>query len=154
MKQTNIKHPTTEFVFKTIEFLSDIIWPKKCIVCSSRPPLGRKESLCDDCKAMVKKLSFNFVEPDRYFEEAIAALPYTGNTRNAMMRYKFSGYKYLGKAFSEALGICLEDYNFSDYSIVCPVPIHRLRHREYNQSLVIAKDISEKLSITLLFSRF
>ncbi len=149
MNQTSSENNANKITLAIGEFLSDILWPKRCIVCACRPPLGRRESLCDDCKSVVKKLSFNFVEPDRYFEEAIAALPYDGNVRDAMMRYKFSGYKYLGKAFSEALSICLDDYNLTDYSIICPVPIHHMRDREYNQSLVIAEDISKKLGITL-----
>jgi len=149
MNQTNSEHSIPKIFSYTLEFVSDIFWPKKCIVCTCRTPLGRKAALCDDCRAKIKKLSFNFVEPDRYFEEAIAALPYEGNIRDAMIRYKFSGYKYLGDAFSEALGICLEDYDLSDHSVICPVPIHRLRNREYNQSLVIAENISEILGIPL-----
>ncbi len=149
MKQANSEHSTYNIFSLVREFLSDIIWPKKCIVCNCRCALGRREALCDDCKRSVTKISTNFVEPDRYFEETIAALPYDGNVRNALLRYKFYGFKYLGMAFSSALKICLEDYNINDYSVICPVPIHKLRNREYNQSLVIAQELSKSLGIPL-----
>ncbi len=147
MKTTNFKYKTYKILRVVCEFLSDIIWPKKCILCNCRCALGQKASLCDDCKGTVKKLSANIVEPDRYFEEAIAALPYDGNIRSALMRYKFYGFKHLGMAFSLAIKICLEDYDISDNSVICPVPIHKLRNREYNQSLVIAKELSKSTGI-------
>ena len=149
MKQTNSEYSTNKFFSLVREFLSDIIWPKKCIVCNCRCALGHREALCDDCKRSISKISASFVEPDRYFEEAIAALPYDGNVRNALLRYKFYGYKYLGIAFSTALSLCMEAYKLDKHSLICPVPIHKLRNREYNQSLVIATELSKRLGIPL-----
>ncbi len=150
MKQIKFKSSSRKIIRYVCEFLSDVFWPKKCIVCNCRSPLGQRASLCDDCKSIVKKLSFNFVEPDRYFEEAIAALPYDGNIRNALMKYKFYGFKYLRSAFSTALKVCLGDYNLQGYSLICPTPIHKLRNRDYNQSLVIANELSQSLNIPFL----
>ena len=140
-----------EFHTTFTEVLSDIFWPKKCIICTCRAPLGRKEALCDDCVCAIRKHSMNFVEPDRHFEEAVAALPYIGSIRDAMIRYKFRGFEYLKHTFAAALAICMEERSFDDeYDIICPVPIHHLRHRDYNQSALIAEELAKGFRFTLI----
>lgn len=151
MKKTT--EPSTQYEFHTAftEVLSDVFWPKKCIVCACRAPLGRKEALCDDCAATVRKNSMNFVEPDRHFEEAVAALPYIGSIRDAMIRYKFRGFEYLKHTFAAALDMCIEDRSFDDeYDIICPVPIHHLRQRDYNQSALIAEELAKGFDFKLI----
>ncbi len=144
MKKTTDSNIQYEFHTVFTEVLSDVFWPKRCIVCSCRSPLGRREALCDDCTATIRKHSMNFVEPDRHFEEAVAALPYIGSIRDAMIRYKFRGFEYLKHTFAAAIAICMEERSFGDeYDIICPVPIHHLRHRDYNQAALIAEELAK-----------
>lgn len=124
------------------EIFTDILCPKRCVVCNSLVPIGRKEALCDDCLKLVPKLSEVVVEPDSFFDEVVCALPYEKFTRSAMLRYKFRGRRYLSKAFSKALALAIEKFGFADeYSFICPVPTHSMRDREYNQSYLIAKEL-------------
>ena len=37
------------------EIFTDVLCPKRCIKCNCLVPVGRKESLCDDCKKLVQK---------------------------------------------------------------------------------------------------
>ncbi len=124
------------------ELITDIFCPKRCVVCNCPVPLGREESICDDCLKHVCKNSEVIIEPDSYFDEVISALPYERFTRSAMLRYKFHGRRYLSKAFSTALKLVVEYHGLEDeYSLVCPVPTHPVRDREYNQSYVIASEL-------------
>ena len=124
------------------EIFTDVLCPKRCIKCNCLVPIGRKETLCDDCKKLVHKLFQVVVEPDSFFDEVICALPYEAFTRDAMLRYKFGGRRYLAKGFSKAVELAVEEFGFADeYSFICPVPTHRARDREYNQSYLIASEL-------------
>ncbi len=150
MNCINFKIRVKNILLKPFEIIADIFWPKRCIVCRCFTPVGRKSALCSDCRKLIPKLSADFVEPDRSFEQAICALPYKDYIRESMIRYKFSSYRYLRNAFCEAICKCLENHSeIKEYTHICPVPIDRMRDREYNQSLLIANDISEKYNLTL-----
>lgn len=149
MKTTNNK-TSNKWYNALTETAADILWPKKCIMCGCLVPIGRKAAVCDDCSCLIKKHCTDFVEPDRYFEEAIGALPYESRVRDAMIRYKFSGHAYLKSAFSHAVMQGISGRNFlGEYRLVCPVPIHPLRDREYNQSLLIARELADALGLDL-----
>lgn len=132
------------------EVAADILCPKKCIVCGCLVPLGRKESICCDCMSSIGKNSAVVIEPDSYFEEVIGAVPYEGNIRKSMIRFKFNSRRYLYSAFGYCIYSLIKDREFlKDYHIICPVPIHPLRSREYNQSSLIAKYIADRLGLKL-----
>ncbi|MBE7050842.1 MAG: ComF family protein [Ruminococcaceae bacterium] len=132
------------------EVIYDIFWPKKCIKCNKIISLGKKEAICRKCEAGVLMNSSVVIEPDRYFEEVNCALPYEDYVRKYMIDYKFHSYKYLSHAFAKAIEKIVEGREFLDtHKIICPVPIHHMRDREYNQSLLIARELSEKFSLEL-----
>lgn len=132
------------------EFIYDVLWPKKCIKCNKIIPIGKKEALCGECESGVLMNSSIVIEPDRYFEEVHSALPYEEHVRKYMIDYKFHSFKYLRYAFSKAVEKIVEGRDFLDtHKIICPVPIHHMRDREYNQSLLIAEELSEKFSLEL-----
>lgn len=45
------------------------------------------------------------------------------------------------------------DFNITDYSVIMPVPLHpkKLRARGFNQSLILAREISKYFSLSLDF---
>ena len=60
---------------------------------------------------------------------------------------KYYGIKQIGYEFGIELGRKVKKYSVLSYDAIIPVPIHHARRRErgYNQSLVIAKGVSEVL---------
>ncbi len=129
---------------------ADILWPRRCICCDCRVPIGRSVSLCSDCMSLPLKERVVFVEPDRYFEQAVCALCYRDNVRSAMINYKFRAQKYLSDTFSYALYTAVKNMDFlKEYTFICPVPLHPLREREYNQSLLIAAHLAKTLNLKL-----
>lgn len=130
------------------ELVLDIFYPKSCIVCNSFVNIGKKVSLCPDCSNRLNKHVKVIRDTDKYFEEAICALEYSGNVKSAMADYKFRGIRYLSAAFGYAVGKALANREFiNDISVICPVPLHPLRDREYNQSELIASHIAKEYSI-------
>ena len=68
--------------------------------------------------------------------------------KNLMLQYKFENKRYLAKSFGDLLAHRLQKYEIKA-DIIVPVPIHKKRatKRGYNQSLYIAKVVSELLEI-------
>lgn len=133
------------------EFIYDVFWPKRCIKCNRLVTLGKKAAICKACENEILMNSSIVVEPDRYFEEVVSAFPYEDNVRKYMIDYKFNSYKYLSSAFAVAMEKVMEERDFlATHKIICPVPVHHMREREYNQSLQVAKELSERFDLELI----
>lgn len=77
---------------------------------------------------------------------------YDGLIRNLILKYKFNEKPYLYRSFIKFFEIYQKKYaQFDFYDIIVPVPISkkRLKTRGYNQSYLIAKEISKILNIKL-----
>ncbi|MBO7289232.1 MAG: hypothetical protein J6V03_04490, partial [Clostridia bacterium] len=121
----------------------DILYPKRCIICNCKVNIAKKVCICPDCKLSLKSKGQVIRDTSKFFEEAVSALEYDDNIKEWMREFKFRNKKYLGSTFSYAICEKIKDRDFlKTVSLICPVPIHPLRDREYNQSEVIAKGIS------------
>lgn len=142
--------------------LADIIVPPVCLAC--RSPLADHDSLCADCWRQI-----DFIRPplcDRMglplpfdagpgaISAAAAAHPLAYDRARAVARYEGAmkqmvhGFKYhdrqeathlLGRWLAGAGGELL-----TDADLLIPVPLYRLRllHRRFNQSAVLARELS------------
>ena len=133
------------------ECFADILCPKKCIMCDKMIDIGTKVSICKKCRAEISSSGRVIGDSETTYKEAVASVVYDGNVRNAMMRYKFNGMKYLHSTFSWLILEKIKNRKFMEcIDVICPVPIHPMRNREYNQSALIARDISEFFEIPLI----
>ena len=88
----------------------------------------------------------------KYFDEHLYIFLYQGIIRRMILDYKFNEESYLYKTFVNFL---LKNKNFFEklekYDTIIPVPISnkRLKSRGYNQSLLLAKEISRNTSFNL-----
>jgi ComF family protein len=90
-------------------------------------------------------------ESENGYDEIISPLPYRDNIRSSLIEFKFKNIKYLGYTFAKAMYNELKNRNFiSSDCYILPVPIHISRDRDYNQSAVLAKHLSEWLGIDVL----
>ncbi len=128
-------------------YVLDIIYPKNCVVCNRMMGIGVHVCICRKCRPHIKQQFKSVRDNNKHFEEAVCALEYSGHTREAMKEFKFRGKRYLAQTFGVVLYNKIKDRDFlNDVFLICPVPIHPLRDREYNQSELIARYIS-KLSL-------
>lgn len=70
---------------------------------------------------------------------------YKGHLRDAVKAYKFSGQRLFGNLFGKMIYERLKEIRYIwDFDAIIPVPLHelRLQERGYNQSEIIAEDIS------------
>ncbi len=83
-----------------------------------------------------------------FYDKLICGFEYKSYVKNLMLQYKFENKRYLAKSFGDLLVYKLQKYKITA-DIIVPVPIHKKRavKRGYNQSLYIAKVVSELMGI-------
>ena len=135
------------------EKILNLIFPNVCGFCNKID----KSSLCINCDELLSKYKLNYIknfkiDKTKYFDFCFCALKYDGIVRNKMIAYKFGEKAYLYKTFSKIIINNKKIYRFIKlYDIIMPVPMFKGKQsvRGYNQSLLVAKEISKELGVKL-----
>lgn len=116
-----------------------------------------ENSLCKKCEILLNKQEKFIIheneEIQNYYDKHISFFKYEGLIRSLILEYKFRDNSYLYKTFTNFI---LKNKNFcrlsKSYDIIIPVPISKKRNKErgYNQSLLIARELSKQLNIKLI----
>ena len=113
------------------------------------------EYACNICKLTLeyyKRDCLNYPCKRYYFDKLFWSFKYEGKIRKLMLDFKFQNQKYLYKFFSSDLIQKIDTYRKNnnitiDFVISVPVSFKRYLERGYNQSSLIAKEISNALNI-------
>lgn len=142
MKDKNIYNNIYE------QFLN-IIYPPVCGICGK----FSKEFLCKKCQNMLKSQAKfeidNNLNQEQNFEKHLYIFKYEGIIRKIILNYKFNEKAYLYKTFVSFL---IKNEKFFEilksYDKIVPVPVSKQRKNErgYNQSELIAQELSNKLN--------
>jgi len=124
------------------------LFPNVCSICDK----VNNDSLCSKCYGKLKKITkYRLIKhKDKCFDEQLYLFKYEGIIREKIIQYKFYEKSYMYKTFAK---IILKNEKkcsfFKSYDIIIPVPIHKKRKnkRGYNQSTLIAREISKSLDI-------
>ena len=153
------------------EKVLEYIFLPKCGICEK---LG-EGYLCKDCLEELKKYAiiekkilynssnilnkFEKIENKLEKVEIISKIEkmhifrYEEKIRNLILQYKFNDKAYLYKTFCEFIVKNKKAFDFiKKYDIIIPVPIHkkRLKTRGYNQSELIAKELTKRTKLIFL----
>jgi len=155
-------------------FLVDFLFPPKCAFCGQIPEDQRSDLPCPSCRQRIPSISHPrcpgcgvpFAAPgedhfcsaclteNRFFAVARAMGIYEGWIAEMLSRFKYHGASHL----AVPLGNLMADYQdpdlfWSAMDILIPVPLHpdRLRQRGFNQSLLLARQISRRHFIPVDF---
>lgn len=143
-----------------------IFFPKRCLACKTL--ILPEEALCEDC---AEKL---YVIPEPIclgcglsqaececngkktpYSGVLALFYYEDVAMNAMQNFKFYGSRHSASFFSSAMISSIKE-NLSDISfdMIVPVPMSKksTRKRGFNQSRILAEDISKVLNIPCITS--
>lgn len=129
-----------------IETVLNLIFPPSCGICGK---LGNSH-LCENCHKELNKIEKNVLEKhcDKFFYSHFWIFKYEDEIRDKIIDYKFNEKSYLYRTFVE---IILNNKKACEYiksfDYIIPVPIHKKRYkaRGYNQSELIAKDLTKKI---------
>ncbi len=136
-------------LYKFIEKILNIIYPQTCGICGKL----HSKSICVKCYLNIQNdLQYEIEKIDSTFENLIYISKYQGILREKILDYKFNEASYLYKTFSDLI---LKDEKIfkilKSYDTIIPVPISnkRFKERGYNQSELIAKELSKRLNIEM-----
>ena len=133
-------------MIKILDYVLDIFFPKKCIICSKTLEAGADLCLCDNC---IKDPFLKFHNPtfsyEKFFDEIYFCLPYIDNIKVSLLNLKFNNQYILSKTFGYLSARRLENEDTDNIDIVAAVPISskRRKDRGYNQSELIAKSMCD-----------
>ena len=135
-----------------LEQILNLFYPPVCGICGKL----NQNFLCQKCNNTLKNQAKfnveNFQKKEKYFKELLYIFKYEGIIRKTILKYKFQEESYLYKTF---VNFILKNQKFFEfiksYDTIVPVPISKKRHKErgYNQSYLIAKEISKKTKLEL-----
>src|SRR5271157_4060335 len=134
----------------------ELIYPVYCGACG-----GQGEVLCQACRQSFITLESPFVCPScgrrtgsdalcggcithpPYFTRGLYVFSFEGPLREALHAFKFGGRIDVGRALMH-MGREKIAANAGDFDVVIPVPVTstRLKKRGFNQSFIIAEEIS------------
>ena len=156
--------------------ITDVIFPPRCLGCVEILPQQYLQTFCPACKEKIKfitgslcpicgmaffdspapdHLCGNCLESKPYFSLARAVAIYETLILDAIHQFKYGRNISTGSALASFMAeFCFPNFDFTDYSLILPVPLHirRLRERGFNQALILAKAIEKKYQIPVNFS--
>ena len=133
-------HPFCPECFAGIRFINGPL----CPVCGiPYPAEASPDHVCGDC--LLKK---------RHIKTSRSLGVYESILHDAIHAFKYGGNLTLG----ERLGRLMAEHDYPsfrirDYSLILPVPLHprRLRQRGFNQSVILAREISRRHGVAMDF---
>lgn len=156
-------------------FCSALLFPAKCVIC--RKPLGwsNPEHVCSNCRMKIRFIQEPICFTCGYpilaeignvskeeitcasckknvpeFTQTRSVFYYEGTLRQLVHFFKYQGKITIGKMLAQSVGdYCREGSYSSTAECIVPVPlgIKKLRHREFNQSLILAKVVGKYLNV-------
>lgn len=134
-------------------FLYDLVFNESCPVCKKKS-YWKFAPFCKNCWESIESLSIHKITIGQFhrdFWKYINSLssygPYEGVLKEAIHCFKYEGIKRIGRE----LGKLMASINPPEIDILIPVPLHinKLRKREFNQSSILAREISKSWDIPL-----
>ena len=130
----------------------NMIFPPVCGVCGKIDNKG----ICNKCFLKLMALAENRImdqwETEKNFHQLIYIFKYEGMIRKIILDYKFNEKSYIYVSFVNFILKNKKIFQIlKSYDTIIPVPISkkRMKERGYNQSLLIARNLSEYLNINL-----
>jgi ComF family protein len=158
---------------KIILWILHLLFPKECVHCGRLLDYRNREYLCSVCRELITPIcpplcdqcgrplpgeieyQFNCSDcrenPPR-FRRARSAFLLTGPGKSLVLKYKYSSNPYLSApAINRLIKTGREEYCWSDYDLIVPVPLHprKARERGFNQSGVLSGGLNRRTGIKL-----
>lgn len=130
---------------KIFSFLTDIVFPNRCPFC--RKVIAWNETVCDECKLSIEYCSDRLRLLDGSLK-CVSVCHYEGVAKQGVLNLKYDTAVNLPDFFAEELSKTVNKY-FGKPDLITCVPATRatLRERGYNQAELIAKALSNTLSV-------
>ncbi len=160
---------------RVLAALAELLFPSLCLSCGRVLPGRGKQSFCPGCHSKIRFVTDPIcpscgvpypVEegPVHVCGECILRPPALCAARSlgvyeSVLHELIHSFKYGGNlTLGERLGRLMAEHEYPsfhirDYSLILPVPLHprKLRQRGFNQSVILAREISKRQGIAMDF---
>ncbi|MFA4980995.1 MAG: ComF family protein [Candidatus Omnitrophota bacterium] len=159
----------TQAIVTIAKNFMNLLYPMRCYACGKDLEALNKYGVCDDCVSRIRKNPAPFcricgrpVEKSSclcaeckrsapFFDRAYSAYLYEGVLKELIHKFKYNGKIRLSRILSKHTADFIEDNGdiVKDIDIITCVPLqnNRLRERGFNQSRILAFNISERAGI-------
>lgn len=140
----------TEGLIHIFRAILGLIFPQKCLGCGIQGGF-----LCDKCRVSLPECFETGFNNPKIFS---ATLYENDIVKKAIRRFKYHGVKSLAEPLGQLVfrrlkmkDAGLKDIGYPSGAIIIPIPLSRkrLRRRGYNQSELMGKFLSDKLSVNM-----
>lgn len=134
--------------------LFDLIFDERCPICNGKS-FYLISPLCENCWNRIKPFSNHKVTKGqfhddfwRYIKALYSYSNYEGTLKEAIHLFKYNKIKRIGIQ----LGKLLCKIEKPQIDVIIPVPLHvkKLRQREFNQSAILARELSKSWRVKLV----
>jgi ComF family protein len=146
-----------------------LVFPPHCLLCFKPLGVGKCNGLCNGCENALQwneppfclkcsrhlkgrfSLCINCRQRRIHYDFAYAALQFNGPLQQLLHRYKYQHTTALRLLFADYMVgfVRRHQLDVDRFDLIAPVPLHasQQRWRGYNQSLLLAREISRAFSI-------
>ena len=130
----------------------ELLFPRLCVLCTA--PLGTEVAVCDPCLAQLAPPGphdgVEFPPGAQGIDHGWCAFSYDDAMQTLVHLFKYEGHRGLGMRLGWAVHRRLQnELPWRDYDYLVPIPLHRgkQRQRGYNQSLILAEALAERVEV-------
>lgn len=137
-----------KLIKKAYSYAIKILYPNMCIFCGEIFEINEKVFVCPSCKESLEHYTYPNEEEDINKAKAYSIFKYDGMVRSMLHRFKFHYHPEYSKGIVELITEKLPK-NLSGFDYVVAIPMHpkKQRKRGFDQTYLIAKQLSEELNI-------
>jgi ComF family protein len=141
-------------MFELIKRILDLIFPEYCASCNVILQTSEK-AICPSCiqelpqsfHSYIKKKSLKGPYGELIARESMSLYELKSGSQIERLIYslKYKDKQIVGAILGRKLGEKMKDLSFSKFDMIIPIPLHKkkLKKRGYNQSLIIADEVSK-----------
>lgn len=160
-------------MYPWLKNIIDVILPPRCLMCGKI--LSGENGLCETCFQKIKFISGGICQKCGHPQisgKDVASCPlcmnnhknpfrmqryrvyYDENSRPLLLNFKFHDKTENAKVLAQWLYVAGHDIWQQGADVLIPVPLHRarLRHRKYNQSALLCKELSKLVNLPVDYS--
>ena len=138
--------------------LTDFVYPPFCILCEARDQ-PTENNICQRCWDNLPRANPVCLEPSAFqkslqkkvfFDKSVAVWQYSDPAQEIIHLLKYDSHRRLSENLGRAMGnVALKLTEYAQADCILPVPLHSIKHREreFNQSLLLARYVSEVIKV-------
>jgi len=136
-------------IYDFIKNLLVLVYPNKCVFCGKVIEVNNLKLICNDCIDNVPIFYKNFFIDSRNGNKGFCAVKYNDIIKSSIYRFKYKNNISYAKYYADIMFKCIENDSRFHADYLVPVPIYKSKKRKrgFNQSELIAMELSKYTEI-------